>query len=215
MNTILITGCSSGFGLDAASYFLDRDWTVIATMRSPRDDLLPPSDRLRILPLDVTDADSIAQAVEAAGPIDVLVNNAGVGQMGPLEGVSMAKIRELFEIRACLETWLLTMAIPMMNESDFEALEAIIEEMRPGEIVHWGELNWKFHEELYARAGRDQAARPGRARWSGWSWRWTTWPRPIPVSRPLSFSAGSAPISDIPAGCWTPGPRWPSIAACW
>jgi NADP-dependent 3-hydroxy acid dehydrogenase YdfG len=85
MNTVLITGCSSGFGLDTASYFLDRGWTVTATMRIPRDDLLQPSDRLRILPLDVTDADSISRAVEAACPIDVLVNNAGVGQVSPLE----------------------------------------------------------------------------------------------------------------------------------
>src|SRR5271168_4671215 len=97
MNTVLITGCSSGFGLDTASYFLDRGWTVIATMRTPREDLLPPSDHLRILPLDVTDAGSIARAVDAAGPIDVLVNNAGVGMVSPLEGVSMEKIRELIE----------------------------------------------------------------------------------------------------------------------
>jgi NAD(P)-dependent dehydrogenase (short-subunit alcohol dehydrogenase family) len=116
MNTVLITGCSSGFGLDTASYFLDRDWTVIATMRNPRDDLLPASDRLRILPLDVTDADSIARAVEAAGPIDVLVNNAGVGQVSPLEGVSMAKIRELFETNT-LGTIAMTQAVlPQLRE---------------------------------------------------------------------------------------------------
>ena len=116
MNTVLITGCSSGFGLDTASYFLDRDWTVIATMRNPRDDLLPPSDRLHILPLDVTNAESIAQAVKAAGPIDVLVNNAGVGQVSPLEGVSMAKIRELFETNT-LGTIAMTQAVlPKLRE---------------------------------------------------------------------------------------------------
>jgi NAD(P)-dependent dehydrogenase (short-subunit alcohol dehydrogenase family) len=97
MNTVLITGCSSGFGLETAKYFLDREWSVIATMRTPREDILSASDRLRILPLDVTDAGSIAKAMDAAGPFDVLVNNAGVGQMSPLEGVSMDKIRELFE----------------------------------------------------------------------------------------------------------------------
>lgn len=97
MNTILITGCSSGFGLETARFFLERDWTVIATMRTPRDDLLPRSDRLRVLALDVTKADSIAHAVEAAGPIDVLVNNAGVGLLNALEGVSMDQVREVFE----------------------------------------------------------------------------------------------------------------------
>lgn len=97
MNTILITGCSSGFGLETARYFLDRDWTVIATMRSPNPDLLPPSDRLKVLPLDVTDAASIAGVVEAAGPIDVLVNNAGVGLLNAVEGASIDQAREVFE----------------------------------------------------------------------------------------------------------------------
>jgi len=97
MNTILITGCSSGFGLETARHFLDRNWTVIATMRTPREDLLPASDRLRVLPLDVTDANSIARAVDAAGPIDVLVNNAGVGLLNAVEGVSMDQVREVFE----------------------------------------------------------------------------------------------------------------------
>ncbi len=98
MKTILITGASSGFGLETARTFLDRGWAVIATMRNPRDDLLPASEHLRILPLDVTDADSIASAVERAGPVDALVNNAGSGLMGALEGTSMAATRDLFEL---------------------------------------------------------------------------------------------------------------------
>jgi len=97
MPTILITGCSSGFGLETARCFLGRDWTVVASMRSPREDMLPASEHLRIIPLDVTDPESIARAVHAAGPIDVLVNNAGVGVLNALEGVSMASIRQLFE----------------------------------------------------------------------------------------------------------------------
>ena len=92
MKTILITGCSSGFGLETARYFLERDWNVIATMRAPRADLLPASSRLRVLPLDVNDADSIARLIEAAGPIDVLVNNAGIGALGALEGIGMSTV---------------------------------------------------------------------------------------------------------------------------
>src|SRR5690349_1139023 len=67
MKTVLITGCSSGFGLEAARYFLDRDWQVVATMRTPRDDVMRRSERLRVLALDVTNPDSIRQAVQAAG----------------------------------------------------------------------------------------------------------------------------------------------------
>ena len=96
MKTILITGCSSGFGLETARLFLDRGWTVVATMRTPREDVLPRSERLRILRLDVTDADSMGRAVEEAGTVDVLVNNAGIGLLGALEGVTMDSVREIF-----------------------------------------------------------------------------------------------------------------------
>lgn len=97
IQTVLITGCSSGFGLETARHFLERGWHVVATMRTPRDDLLPPSARLRVLQLDVTDAQSIRKAVEAAGTIDVLVNNAGFGAPAPFELTRMETARALFE----------------------------------------------------------------------------------------------------------------------
>jgi NAD(P)-dependent dehydrogenase (short-subunit alcohol dehydrogenase family) len=97
MQTVLITGCSSGFGLEIARYFLARDWQVVATMRTPRTDMLPPSERLRVLALDVTNPEDIRKAVELAGPIDVLVNNAGFGAASPAELVPLATVRELFE----------------------------------------------------------------------------------------------------------------------
>ena len=97
MKTVLITGCSSGYGLETARYFHERGWNVIATMRAPRPDLLPRSDRMRVLALDVTNPDSIAAALEAAGPIDVLVNNAGIGALGAFEATPMTTVRELFE----------------------------------------------------------------------------------------------------------------------
>jgi NAD(P)-dependent dehydrogenase (short-subunit alcohol dehydrogenase family) len=110
MKTVLITGCSSGFGLDTARYFLDHDWNVIATMRTPQEGLLPSSARLRILALDVTDPQSIRQAVEDAGPIDALVNNAGIGLLGALEDIPMASVREVFETNT-LGTIAMTQAV--------------------------------------------------------------------------------------------------------
>jgi NAD(P)-dependent dehydrogenase (short-subunit alcohol dehydrogenase family) len=97
MKTVLITGCSSGYGLETARHFHAQGWNVIATMRTPRPDLLPRSDRLRVLALDVTRPDSIGAALEAAGPIDVLVNNAGIGALGAFEATPMDTVRELFE----------------------------------------------------------------------------------------------------------------------
>jgi len=110
MKTILITGCSSGFGLETAKYFLARDWNVVATMRDPKQSQLEASDRLRILPLDVNDPGSIDAAVEAAGPIDALVNNAGIGLLGVFETEDMAVVREIFETNT-LGTMAVTRAV--------------------------------------------------------------------------------------------------------
>jgi NAD(P)-dependent dehydrogenase (short-subunit alcohol dehydrogenase family) len=97
LNTVLITGCSSGYGLETARHFHAQGWTVIATMRTPREDILPRSPRVRVLPLDVTRPDSIAAVIDAAGRVDVLVNNAGIGVIGVFEATPMATVREVFE----------------------------------------------------------------------------------------------------------------------
>ncbi len=97
VKTVLITGCSSGYGLETAHYFHAQGWNVIATMRTPREDVLPRSERLRVLPLDVTNSTSIEAALQASGPIDVLVNNAGIGLLGAFEATPMETTREVFE----------------------------------------------------------------------------------------------------------------------
>ena len=97
MKTVLITGCSSGYGLQTARHFHAQGWNVVATMRAPREDVLPRSDRVRVLALDVTSPQSIAAALAASGPIDVLVNNAGIGLFGAVEATPMATVREVFE----------------------------------------------------------------------------------------------------------------------
>ena len=114
--TVLITGCSSGFGLETARYFLDRDWQVVATMRTPRTELLPASPRLRVLALDVTDPRSIAHAVEAAGPIDVLVNNAGFGAASPAELTPLATVRQLFETNTFGTLALMQTVLPQFRQ---------------------------------------------------------------------------------------------------
>jgi len=97
MKNVLITGCSSGYGLETARHFHAQGWNVIAAMRTPREGVLPRSERLRVLPLDVTKPASIAGAIAEAGPIDVLVNNAGIGLMGAFEVTPMTTVREVFE----------------------------------------------------------------------------------------------------------------------
>ena len=116
MKTVLITGCSSGYGLEAARYFHAQGWNVIATMRTPREDILPRSARMRLLPLDVTDSDSIEGAIDAAGPIDVLVNNAGVGVVGAFEATPMTTTREVFETNTFGVMAMMQAVIPQFRE---------------------------------------------------------------------------------------------------
>lgn len=116
MKTILITGCSSGYGLETARFFHAQGWNVIATLRRPQPDLFPPSERLRLLELDVTRPASIAAAIEAAGPLDVLVNNAGIGVIGVFEATSMATVREVFETNTFGVMAMTQAVIPQMRE---------------------------------------------------------------------------------------------------
>lgn len=100
-STVLITGCSSGFGKASAAFFLAQGWNVIATMRSPQPGLFDANDRLLVTVLDVTRPASISAAIAAGiarfGRIDVFVNNAGIGLFGAHEAVSDEVIRQVFE----------------------------------------------------------------------------------------------------------------------
>ncbi len=116
MKTVLITGCSSGYGRETARYFHARGWNVIATMRTPPRDPPSQSDRLRAVALDVTKPESIAAALDAAGPVDVLVNNAGIGVVGAFEATPMATAREVFETNTFGVMAMMQAVIPQFRE---------------------------------------------------------------------------------------------------
>jgi NAD(P)-dependent dehydrogenase (short-subunit alcohol dehydrogenase family) len=108
MAVVLITGCSSGFGLELVGAFARRGDHVVATVRDPaRADALRHRvaddglERVSIDRLDVTDQASIDRAVAAAldahGRLDVLVNNAGIGTVGALEVLDDAAVRAVFD----------------------------------------------------------------------------------------------------------------------
>ncbi|MBA3270199.1 MAG: SDR family oxidoreductase [Acidobacteria bacterium] len=92
MQTIFITGSSTGLGRATAILFATHGWNVIATMRRPdQESELARTPGITLLPLDVTDRAHIAAAARRAielGGVDVLFNNAGYGLAGPLEGTS-------------------------------------------------------------------------------------------------------------------------------
>ncbi|HJQ99623.1 MAG TPA: SDR family NAD(P)-dependent oxidoreductase, partial [Candidatus Polarisedimenticolaceae bacterium] len=90
--TILITGASSGIGRMTAELAAKRGWRVAATARDPRSIAAANGPDFEAFALDVTSDESIAAAVAAVvarfGGIDVLVNNAGFGTFGALEGAT-------------------------------------------------------------------------------------------------------------------------------
>src|SRR4029078_4053653 len=77
-----------------------------------------------VLPLDVTEPGSIVAAIEASGPLDVLVNNAGIGVIGVFEATPMATVREVFETN--------TFGVMAMTQAVLPQMRA----RRSGTIVH-------------------------------------------------------------------------------
>src|SRR4051812_33659359 len=102
MKTVLITGSSTGIGKTIAAYFQAMGWNVAATMRSPENETeLIELENLKCIRLDVTDDASIRSAIDETiqtfGGIDVIVNNAGFGAIGPFEAATKEQIERLFD----------------------------------------------------------------------------------------------------------------------
>lgn len=107
MKNVLITGCSTGIGFETAAHLARNGYQVIATMRNPtrspelgelaKKEGLP----IAILTMDVDDDASVRNAFEEAvdrfGPIDVLINNAGIASDLPLEETSMELFQQVFQ----------------------------------------------------------------------------------------------------------------------
>lgn len=141
--TVLITGASTGIGRAAAELFAAKGWTVAATMRTPeKSNLGTVSDRIKLFKLDVTDPASVERAVEdviaQCGSIDVVVNNAGYGLIGPFEAQSDDQIRRQFE----------TNVFGVMNVT--RAVLPHMRERRQGRIVNVGSAAGRLTLPLYS-----------------------------------------------------------------
>lgn len=95
---VMITGAGSGFGKGAALALAERGHHVIATTET--DDqaaaLKTEAPQLQVEKVDITNPDDIAKI--SGWDIDVLVNNAGAGQTGPMVDVPMDRVRHIFEV---------------------------------------------------------------------------------------------------------------------
>jgi NAD(P)-dependent dehydrogenase (short-subunit alcohol dehydrogenase family) len=113
MSRVLITGCSTGFGRASAVELKKRGFEVVATARRP--EVLDGLDVDARVALDVTDDASVASALAAAGPVDVLVNNAGISVSGPVELVPLDEVRRLFETNFFGAVRMMQAVLPQMR----------------------------------------------------------------------------------------------------
>jgi len=130
MPVVLITGCSSGFGLATALGFAGRGDQVIATMRNPEQATAPGGraaalvgvDGITVEQLDVADpdsrADALARTLDRFGRVDVLVNNAGVSALGPSEEIPDDVMREQFEINFFGPYFMMRDLLPSMRANN-------------------------------------------------------------------------------------------------
>jgi NAD(P)-dependent dehydrogenase (short-subunit alcohol dehydrogenase family) len=128
--SVLVTGCSSGFGLETATLLATRGWRVFAGLRDPdkRGDLDAsvamagaPDDALEVVQLDVTDAASIDRAakqvlVATGGALDAVVHNAGVSSAGYLEDIPVEEYRRVLETNFFGVVQLTAAVVPAMRE---------------------------------------------------------------------------------------------------
>ena len=95
----LVTGVSSGIGREIAQHLAQRGARVFGTARNPKS--ASPIPGVEIVRMDVTDDSSVSEAiqhiVQKAGPVEVLVNNAGYGLTGALEETILQEARDQFE----------------------------------------------------------------------------------------------------------------------
>jgi NAD(P)-dependent dehydrogenase (short-subunit alcohol dehydrogenase family) len=114
MARVLITGCSTGFGRATAVELTKRGHDVMATAR--RAETLDDLDVGQKLRLDVDDDLSVADAVERAGRVDALVNNAGFGIVGPIEHVPLSEFRRMLETNVFGAMRMIQAVLPQMRE---------------------------------------------------------------------------------------------------
>ena len=124
MTNIVITGCSSGIGLETAKYLKGKFINVYPTARDPKDvEMLKTLGFEEAMQLDVRKADEIASVIQSVigkeGKIDIWFNNAGFGQPGTIEDICTEVLREQFETNVFGLHECTRQVIPVMREQGY------------------------------------------------------------------------------------------------
>ncbi|GAB3666991.1 SDR family oxidoreductase [Halopiger thermotolerans] len=119
-DTVLITGCSTGIGRATARAFLNDGWQVYATARD-EDELVELANAgaatARLNVTSTADATRVTEwVIDEAGRLDCLVNNAGYGQLGPVEDVPVEAVQSQFDVNTFGPHRLIRAAVPHMRQ---------------------------------------------------------------------------------------------------
>lgn len=116
--TILITGTSAGIGFTLAEYLGKKGHTVYGLSRKNVE-----SNYFKTIPTDITDnaqvQNAVAEVLETETKIDVLINNAGMGMVGPVEDSSQEEILKLFNLNLVGTVQMMTAVLPKMRDQKF------------------------------------------------------------------------------------------------
>jgi NAD(P)-dependent dehydrogenase (short-subunit alcohol dehydrogenase family) len=120
---ILITGCSSGIGYDAAKKLKYRGWRVFATCRQKKDCIMLSKEGFESFVLDYAQEDSITSALETikiltGGKLDAIFNNGAFAIPGAVEDLSREALRAIFEVNFFGPIELMNKALPLLRESN-------------------------------------------------------------------------------------------------
>ncbi len=116
--TVLIPGAGRGIGLATAERLAAAGWDVIAGVRSEADaDRVATQVGARTVQLDITSTDDVARLPELVGPLDALVNNAGVVVSGPVEGVPLERLRWQLEVNVVGQVAVTQALLPALRRS--------------------------------------------------------------------------------------------------
>ncbi|MBR8745400.1 SDR family oxidoreductase [Nocardiopsis sp. MG754419] len=148
--TALVTGASSGIGAAVAATLVARGHHVFGTSRDPRR-ITDPVPGVEYLALDLTDEASVEACAEAVGTVDVLVNNAGESQNGPLEELPMEAVERVFRLNVFGAVRLTQLLLPGMRARGY------------GRVVMVGSMQASFPLAYRSSYGASKAAIKGFA----------------------------------------------------